>query len=678
MVRLNIDCLPPMRFSASTVAPLIASLLLLATALPAAAQDASNGYRLWNFTNTIKGTAQNCASCHGSNPNTPPNAMLVGVNIGMACGSAWPMGTAHALKTLCVIGNGATQAQAFTITNGAISGVPLMAQFNAPLSAAERQDLAAFLLASYVGTPVPFARPEFQQDGSTSAITSLDLGNVNDGATATRTLYFANTGTGPMAIASNFVVATAITGLNATRFTASSTVPAGVTACAPSLSLAAGARCGISITFSPDLTVGGGALQTATLTIPSNGGSGVSQVNLNGRRAVVAAPAITLNPAGPSYSAGNAAAGSSTPMATITLTNSGTAALNFTGITIGGTNASDFTRSTAAGDCAVGTAVAAGGSCTLRFTFAPPVGSSGGRSASVSIASNAAGSPLQLTLSGTVGTVAPTIGFGTSSNTNQAFLRLQSNAVGTAVSGVVTVRNLSSTGGPSLNITNVQLSAGGPTFAITPGATNCLSAPVAPGGSCTINVSYTPPNMQVPHTGNIVITSDGVIGGVSPLPGPHNVVLEGTVATAGSGNTTAVAPDARPLRFANTPVNQTSSQTERITVTNTGSAALTVQARLGAGTQSDFTVVNGCASVAVGNNCFVDVQFRPRGEGARSDSLTLTYNGGSLPVMALSGTGQAAAAAGQGSGGGALSWPLLALLGVACWLGGTLRRRTVR
>jgi hypothetical protein len=642
----------------------------------AVAQDASQGYRLYNFTSTIKGTVQSCLSCHGADPRTPPNAMLNIGSINPACGrSDWPVGTAHSLKGLCNIGPTASQADAearFTIA----LGVPLMAQFAAAnFSAQERRDIAAFLLASYLGTPVPFARPEYREEGATSATGALDFGSVNDGATATKLVYFVNGGNHPMTIGAGFTLAGSITGLNQARYTVTATVPAGETACAAGLALAAGARCGLTVTFSPDTSIAAGALQTATLTIPSNGGSGISQLNLNGARAVVAAPTLTLNPAGNTYAAGPTPAGTSINFAPVTVTNSGPLALSFTSINITGANAAEFSRATGGTNCAVGTAVGnGGGTCTLQFTFAPPAGATGTRTATVEIVSNAPGSPLTLTLSGTVGVVTPLISFGTTSNTNQAFLRLQAAAVGTPVSGVVTIRNPGAAGAPSLTITNIQLSAGAPTFSITPGATDCLSAPVAPGGSCSLSVTYTAPDMAVPHNGNIVITSNGrtTVG----TEGPHNLALEGTVVVPGSGTTTAQAPNMpASVRFTNTPVNTQSAQVERVTIVNTGASALTVQARLGAGTASDFTVLNNCSSVAVGSSCAVDVRFRPRGEGTRSDTLAFSYNGGSLPSIQLSGTGQAASAAGQGAGGGALSLPTLLVLAAGTLLACSLRRR---
>jgi len=646
---------------------------------PAAAQNAANGYRLYTFTDTLKGTAQNCASCHGANPRTPPNAMLAIPSINPACGRTdWPVGTAHALKGLCAIAASRVPIQSDAEVRVAVGmAQPLMAQF-AVLTAQERADIAAFLLASQLNPtfpPVPVARPEYRAEGATDAITTLDFGNVSEGAMAQRVVYFVNAGTAPMQIDASFAVGPmAISGLNPTRFSVSSAVPPMETPCAPNAPIAAGGRCGLTVSFSPDSAIAGGASQTATLTIRSNGGSGVAQLGLTGRRPVVPMPILTLNPAGTSINVGTTPVGTTVRSTPVTVTNTGNLNLNFTSITIGGANASEFARATGGVHCAPNAAVPmGGGTCTLEFSFSPPAGVSGTRSATVTLVSNAQGSPLTLNLTATVGTVTPSISFGTTSNTNQAFLRLQGAAVGAAVNGVVTIRNPGAAGAPTLTVTNIELSAGAPTFAIAPGATNCLSAPLPPGASCTVNVTYTPPNMAVPHSGNLRVISNGRTTAGSDSP--HDVILEGTVIVPGSGDTTAQAPNAPPmLRFPNTPAN-VQSAAERINVNNMGSAALTVQARLAAGTSSDFTVLNNCTSIAAGSSCYLDVRFRPRGEGVRSDTLSLSYNGGTLAPVRLSGTGQAANLVGEGAGGGALSPAVLLALGLLLLAACGLRRR---
>jgi dienelactone hydrolase len=79
---------------------------------------------------------------------------------------------------------------------------------------------------------------------------------------------------------------------------------------------------------------------------------------------------------------------------TITLTNTGSAALTINSITITGTNAGDFSQTN---DC--NTSVGAGNSCTITVTFKPTA--SGSRSANVTISDSSADSPQQVALSGT-------------------------------------------------------------------------------------------------------------------------------------------------------------------------------------------------------------------------------------------------------------------------------------
>jgi hypothetical protein len=80
---------------------------------------------------------------------------------------------------------------------------------------------------------------------------------------------------------------------------------------------------------------------------------------------------------------------------TVTLTNTGNAALSITGMAVAGSNAEDF------GDPAdtCGSSVAAGGNCTIGVTFTPSV--AGLRTATLSITDNASGSPQAVSLSGT-------------------------------------------------------------------------------------------------------------------------------------------------------------------------------------------------------------------------------------------------------------------------------------
>ena len=103
-------------------------------------------------------------------------------------------------------------------------------------------------------------------------------------------------------------------------------------------------------------------------------------------------PTATLAPS--SLAFGNQNVDTQSAAQTVTLANSGNAALSISGITLTGTNASDFSQSNVCG-----ASLAAGKSCNIVVMFQPTA--QGARTASLSVADNAAGSPQAATLTGT-------------------------------------------------------------------------------------------------------------------------------------------------------------------------------------------------------------------------------------------------------------------------------------
>jgi hypothetical protein len=73
---------------------------------------------------------------------------------------------------------------------------------------------------------------------------------------------------------------------------------------------------------------------------------------------------------------------------TVMLSNTGNAPLGITGLQVGGVNASDFSQTS---NCPVGASLPAGSNCAISVRFAATA--TGPRSATVALASNAAGSP---------------------------------------------------------------------------------------------------------------------------------------------------------------------------------------------------------------------------------------------------------------------------------------------
>jgi hypothetical protein len=169
---------------------------------------------------------------------------------------------------------------------------------------------------------------------------------------------------------------------------------------------------------------------------------------------------------------GNQTLGVTSAAQTVTLSNTGNAALSITSLALTGTNASNFAQTN---NCAA--SVAAGSNCTISVTFTPSA--SGSRTASVSITDNASGSPQTVSLSGT-GTAA----LASLSATSLAF----GNQPVDMTSAAQTV-TLSNTGNAALSISSLALTGtNGSDFA----QSNTCGSSLAVGANCTIAVMFTP------------------------------------------------------------------------------------------------------------------------------------------------------------------------------------------
>jgi hypothetical protein len=104
------------------------------------------------------------------------------------------------------------------------------------------------------------------------------------------------------------------------------------------------------------------------------------------------APAVAISPTSLTFSSENQ--GTTSPVQSVTLSNSGNAALSITGISVGGASSGDFQQTNSCGS-----GIAAGGNCSIGVTFTPTA--TGSRSATLSIGDNTAGSPQLVSLAGT-------------------------------------------------------------------------------------------------------------------------------------------------------------------------------------------------------------------------------------------------------------------------------------
>ncbi len=274
------------------------------------------------------------------------------------------------------------------------------------------------------------------------------------------------------------------------------------TDCKGATLLAMGATCTLSIDFSPKASSVSGtstplselvSLKTNSLNLSSS-----QAVQVLGT-ATPGAPAVMLSPTSLSFPSTGVGFTSTLP---VTVTNTGFGNLNVTGISNSGANPAYFTHTSNCG----GTPIAPGAHCTLQVSFTPTA--AGTFSAQLNITDNAAGSPHSFTVSGTA-VNAPAVSLSTMS------LSFPLTAVGSTSTLPVTVTN---TGQANLTISGI---AGGGTNPSDFGHTsNCGGHSIAPGGNCTVQVTFTPAS-AASFSATLVLTDNA--------PGsPRTITLSGT------------------------------------------------------------------------------------------------------------------------------------------------------
>jgi hypothetical protein len=148
-------------------------------------------------------------------------------------------------------------------------------------------------------------------------------------------------------------------------------------------SLASGATCSISVSFTPTAK----NKRQAAMVISDSDPASPQAIPLSGTATVVSLSKSRLV-------FGDQAVGTTSPPQTVTLTNVGSTPLSFTGISIIGLNNAEFTETNT---CLP--AIAAKASCTITVTFTPTA--TGTRKAGVSIKDDGGGSPQVVYLTGT-------------------------------------------------------------------------------------------------------------------------------------------------------------------------------------------------------------------------------------------------------------------------------------
>ncbi|MCX7770263.1 MAG: choice-of-anchor D domain-containing protein [Proteobacteria bacterium] len=386
--------------------------------------------------------------------------------------------------------------------------------------------------------------------------TSLNFGNqLVNSTSASQTITLSNTGLDVLNITS-----IGIAGTNASNF--SQTNNCGTT-------LASGSNCVINITFTPSTT----GVRIANLSITSNDPANPTlTASLSGTGVT---PVASISKASLSFS--NQLTNTASAPQTITLSNIGTAPLTINGINITGLNPTDFTQTN---NCT--STLSIGGNCTINVTFIPTA--NGVRSANLNVQSNDLTNPtLSAQLSGT----------GTSVSLSTSSLLFGTQLVGTT-SALQTVTLLNNANSP-LTINSITLGGTNSTdFLMT---TNC-PATLGAKASCSIGIRFRPSAMGA-RTAILTIND-------SDPTSPQSVSLNGT----GIAPVNSVSPAS--LTFSS-PLNITSTA-QNVTITNTGTASMTISRIFINGTNANQfvrTATTCGTTLPAGSSCTVSIAFRP-------------------------------------------------------------------
>jgi Cep192 domain 4/HYDIN/CFA65/VesB-like, Ig-like domain/Protein of unknown function (DUF1573) len=304
---------------------------------------------------------------------------------------------------------------------------------------------------------------------------------------------------------------------------------------------------------------------------------------------ILSASATTL-------SFGSVAMGS-TAVQSMSVTNTGTQAVNITQASISGPAFTVMSGSGAA-------TLAVGQSATVQIQFAPTAAAAA--TGDLVISSNASNPTLTIALSGT-GTAAGV-------SVTPSSVSFGSVPDGTTATQSITLKN---TGTANLNVSSESVTGTG--F----GVTGFSAVTLAPGSTMSFNATFTPAS-TASVSGSISIVSDAVS---SPT----------TVALSGTGTSPGMSVTPSSVSFGNVPDGTTGTQV--VTLKNTGTGSLIVSSENVTGT--GFSVTGFAAQTLPPNTSMTfKAVFSPTSDGSASGSISVTTNLPASPTaIPLSGTG---------------------------------------
>ncbi|MFZ6769475.1 choice-of-anchor D domain-containing protein [Undibacterium sp. Di26W] len=559
MMKLNFRFTRLVRQAGVLGAALSAGIVFeLATGMSAAyAADALNGKSLYLNGPVSGGTS--CTACHGASPANNVNGILRGANNPTEISNAWAQNKGG-MGTL----------------------------YNNKFSQAEIADLAAF-----IGNPGVVAGPIATVSPASLVFNGTTIGQTSTALSTT----VSNTGSAALNL-----TAIALTGGTSGDFSLAGG------SCAAGAALAPSATCTVLATFKPTAQ----GTRTTSISISHNATGGSSLVSLSGTGNAAAQAGVAVSAT--SLNFGSVLVNAASAAQTITISNSGQAALNFSSIGLTGANASIFALG---GSCSTQTAVAAGGQCTVTVQATPAA--AGAFAAALNIASNASNGSVVISLTGSGAAATPAI------TATPSVLAFGAQTVGG--NPVTQQISLSNTGNVVLTLSSVKVSG---SSAIVIGAGNTCGSSLAVGASCNVPVVFTPAT-EGDASASLAVTSNAA-------------ALQ--VAVTGTATSKAVAKpvlsDTSTVQFTDTQVGVSSAK-HTTTLSNTGTAALKITSLVLNGSQlNDFALAGTCAvngTVSPAASCTIDTTFKPSSAGSKIADVLVVTDGGTQLSVHLAGTG---------------------------------------
>lgn len=553
------------------------------------------------FTPTANGAASGSISFTDNAPNSPQSFTMSGNGVATSSTLAASPATvsfgnvsvgSNGQQTITLTNSGNASATISNVTTtGAgfsISGlstpvtltanqsVNFTAQFAPTTAGAASGSIAISSNANNSTLAIPLSATG-TQGSLTSNPGAVTFGNVNVGSSGSSTVTLTNSGSATISISQASVSGAGFT----------------ITGLATPATLPAGQSTSFTAKFAP-ATAGSAS---GSISIVSNAPNSPLAIGLTGT-GVASQPQLTITPGSVNF--GSTGVGTSSS-ATVSLSNQGNATLTVSQISASGAGFSVSGAGTPLN-------IAAGSSASFTATFAPTT--SVAATGSISIVSNAPGSPASVALSGT-GTQAQL-------GANPSNITFGSVAVGSNGTQTVTLTNSG-----SATVTISQASATGSGFTIS-GISTPLN--LGAGQSTSFTAQF------VPTTGG---NASGTISIISNAPNsPLNIAM------SGSGTQPQISATPSSAAFGNVSTGTNNSQT--ITISNGGSGSLTISSVSVTGAGFSFTGISAPLTIAAGKNATFNAVFAPTSAGAASGSITIANNSPTPSInIPLSGTGVA-------------------------------------